>query len=324
MRERIGNIPNWFINLITLVSGVVTVVTPIFSLIIFCLNPNNFDLNKVLLASSIIFASFSVLLFFTTRKYRNLSVKRIGALSFNYHHFLHNSRNVYYEVMKCWKEEKLTVETLSSIYKGRLVQMLDDLCSVMLSMTGRDVSACIKLISPHDSKAKLDDCSLVTFCRSRNSVTARSQYDGRFQVTIKDNTDFYGVVHNESKDNCFYADNLRKVDKRLRAVGNRYKNTNPNWEEYYIGAIVVPIRLKLNLLVGAQKREDEDYDLLGFLCVDSLKSDAFTKKQRDCNVNIMHSFSDAIYVLLGQYMHYMRKLEGKETKKVTEKLGSVM
>lgn len=315
MKERLNDMPNWLVNLISVVSGVVTIATTIFSAVIFCINPAKFYINGVLITITIMFGSFCVILFFKAKKYRNLSYKRITALSFNYHHFLHASRNVYYEVMKCWKERQLTVETLSSIYKGRLVQMLDDLCSVMVSMTGRDVSACIKLVSPHDLKGNLDDCTLVTFCRSRNSATARLQYDGSFPAKIKDNTDFYVVLHNENKDNCFYADDLRKIDKKLREAGNKYKNTNPNWEEYYIGTIVVPIRLKLNLLIGAQKRRDEDYDLLGFLCVDSLSADAFTKKQRECNVNIMHSFSDAIYVLLGQYMHYMRKLEEIEAVK---------
>lgn len=324
MKEWLGGIPNWLVNLISVISGVVTIVTAIVSVIFFCLNPTKFYINGVLITSTFVFGSFCVLLFFRAKKYRNLSSKRITALSFNYHHFLHTSRNVYYEVMKCWKDGKLTVETLSSIYKGKLEHMLDDLCSIMFSMAGRDVSACIKLVSPYDLKDNLDDCTLVTFCRSRNSATARLQYDGSFSVKIKDNTDFYAVLHNENKDNCFYADDLRKIDKKLREVGKKYKNTNPNWEDYYIGTIVVPIRLKSNLLVEAKKYRDEDYDLLGFLCVDSIKADAFTKRQRECNINIMHSFSDAIYVLLGQYMHYMRKLEEKETVKATEKLDSVM
>ena len=313
MKERLNDMPNWFINLVSLISGVVTIATPIFSAIIIFLNPTKLDVNGFLLTITIMFGAFCVLLFFRAKKYRNLSSKRMYALSNNYHKFLHTSRNVYYEVMRCRKGGKLNVTTLSAIYKGKLTEMLNNLCDIMISMTGREVSACIKLVSPSHTSGSLDDCSLVTFCRSSNSKTTRSEYDGTFQVTIKDNTDFETIVHNESADNAFYASDLLEVDKHYRSVGKQYKNSNLNWSEYYKGTIVVPIRIKLKRLVGMP--ESENYDVLGFVCVDSLSTDAFTKKQRECNVNIMHSFSDAIYVLLGQYMHYMRKLEEIEAVK---------
>ena len=48
------------------------------------------------------------------------------------------------------------------------------------------------------------------------------------------------------------------------------------------------------------------YDIIGFLCVDSLATDAFLPKQEVFNCNIVRAFADNIYVLLGQYAHYLK------------------
>ena len=66
----------------------------------------------------------------------------------------------------------------------------------------------------------------------------------------------------------------KQINKlRIRKEGKKYENTNQSWATDYITTIVCPIRLK---------RESESfdkavlyYDLIGFLCVDSLDENAF-------------------------------------------------
>ena len=84
----------------------------------------------------------------------------------------------------------------------------------------------------------------------------------------------------------------------------RYENTNVNYLNSYKSTIVVPIRIETEKLYDIKNKNK--YNVIGFLCVDSLSTDAFLSKQEKFNCNIVKAFANNIYVLLGQYAHYLK------------------
>ena len=104
-----------------------------------------------------------------------------------------------------------------------------------------------------------------------------------------------------------FQEALSEYKKELEKIGKTYRNTNENWSKYYQGTIVVPIRIEFKRLYHQKK--NESYHIIGFLCVDSMSTDAFTEEQENYNVDIVKSYADIIYLLLSQYKHYLKKLE---------------
>jgi len=187
--------------------------------------------------------------------------------------------------------------------------ILDNLCEVLNSFTQRKISACIKLITYNEAEEiiNIDNASLVTFCRSNNSDTDRQNYENHNKVILlKDNTDFREIVSNGNDKDYFYQGDLEAYDKLLQKTGKHYDNTHKDWYNYYAGTIVVPIRIEFKLLYHQNK--DDEYHILGFVCVDSKSKDAFTEQYEKYNVDVVKAYADLIYILLGQYRHYLKKL----------------
>lgn len=123
-----------------------------------------------------------------------------------------------------------------------------------------------------------------------------------------DNTDFLYIVdpNRDSNLNYFYKGNLKDYAKELKQQGKQYRNTNANWENDYIGTIVVPIQIEHKRLYDSS--QEESLHIIGFLCIDSKSSSAFLRRQEKANVDMLKSFADIIYILLSQYQHYLKKM----------------
>ena len=284
MKEKLHNIPLWLINIITIVSGIITIITPIITI---TLSISKKSLPGVWTISTFVVLSlFIIILFLRMRKYRGIAGNRMKETSHNYHKLLHETRDLFFDTMHSHKLGGLTINELSTSYKVKLSAILDNLCNVINAYTEREVCACIKLISyPADEEViDKDNATLVTFCRSNNSSTERDNYEksSTKEIYLKDNTDFIEIVSNENSKNYFYQGNLKRYDEQLRKVDKQYENTNKNWEKYYIGTIVAPIRIEFKKLYHQKK--DDAYHIIGFICVDSLSEDAFTEKQEKYGV----------------------------------------
>lgn len=127
---------------------------------------------------------------------------------------------------------------------------------------------------------------LCSFCRSKNSDKNRKANDAirTKSIKISDNTDFYDILDEKSENtnSYFYQGNLPQYDKDLKKAGKRYRNTT------------------------------EDYDIVGFLCVDSLSTNAFrnTNFDKENNTNIVKSFAAEIYIILNKYNFYLQRING--------------
>lgn len=307
MKKKLNAIPLWLINGLTVVSGIITILSPIAAIVGAAIGL--FAYNAIVIATIVALLAFIVHLLFRIKKYRKLALDRMRVASENYHKFTHELRNVYFEIMHSHKKNTLSEETLSQTCQKTLSTMLDRLCEIMKSFTGREVSACIKLISysEDDEVINIDNARLITFCRSTNSDTGRGTYEGSKIILLKENSDFYEIVSPEYPKNYFYHGNLGEYSKQsLETFGKPYENTDTAWTQFYKGTAVVPIQIEFKRLYH-QKR-DSSWHIIGFLCVDSLSTDAFDDKQERYNIDMLRSFADAIYILLGQYRHYLKKL----------------
>ena len=306
MRNRLNNIPIWIINSITVISGVITIIAPIIASLTFIVNRSM--PNTIVIATVVVLIMFIIILFIRLKKYRSLAENRMKITSDNYHKLLCEARDTYFDIMHEHKKNTLTIDGLTALYKEKLIKMLDHLCKILGSFTNRDISACIKLICYDNENEDIDinNAKLVTFCRSSGSNTDRNSYEKKMPILLKDNTDFNDIISTDTDKDYFYQKNLKDYAKQLKKLNRSYRNTNELWESYYTGTIVVPIRIEFRRLYHI-KREDA-YHIIGFLCVDSLNEDAFTEKQEKYNVDIVRSFADLIYILLGQYRHYLKKL----------------
>lgn len=307
MKEKLHNIPLWFINLITVISGIITIITPVVTIFITIASgivPQVFFVITVVTLSC-----FTIILFMRMKKYRTIANNRMEKTSDNYHRLLHYARDLYFQVMHNYKKGTLTISGLSELYRSELSKILDLLCNVMNAHTERNISSCIKLITyPNDEEVIFENnAQLVTFCRSNNSDTNRENYEQHKEIWLTQNTDFLEIISNNNNKNYFYQGDLEKYAKQLHDMGRDYENSNTRWSDYYKGTVIVPIRIEFKKLYHQKK--DDAYHIIGFLCIDSLSTDAFTEKQEKYNVDIVKSFADIVYILLGQYRHYLKKLD---------------
>ena len=312
MREKLNNIPIWFINLISVASGIISILSFIYGIVTVILSIKyGVPFNDVLCMICLILFLFCVMAGIRILKYRKMSNGRMEAVSSKYYLALSTAKELYFQIMNQHKNGVLTTKEVLNAMESDLSKLLDALCSVMGHFTNREISACIKVIADCRDQEEItihSNISLVTLYRSSNSNIDRGRYESQTEkIKLCDNTDFLDVINPDNPKGYFYCGNLEAYDKELHKVGKKYKNTNENWSNYYIGTIVVPIQIK-NKLAYHTIRNDNSFNLIGFLCIDSLSKDAFTKKQEKYNVNVVRSFAEIMYFLLGQYRHYLRKL----------------
>jgi len=306
MEKFFNKIPLWVINALSIISAILTILTTIFTLFF---TFKGWEKNHKFIFLTL--GCFVVLTLVRMRKYKKISFDRHEKTSFLYHKLTHDSRDLYFDIMRSHKEKREDIRNLTEIYQNRLSSILTYLCDIMEIYCGQKMSACIKLITHPDEK--FDNITLTTFCRSNMSDTNRGSYEraSNKQIKLSDNTDFLYILNpnNDSNLNYFYQGNLKEYSNELKKQGKQYMNTNANWENDYIGTIVVPIQIEHKRLYDSAK-EDSFY-VIGFLCIDSKSSSAFLKRQEKFNVDMVKSFADIFYMLLSQYHHYLKKLSKK-------------
>ena len=312
--EKLANkIPIWAVNLITVVSGIITIITAFVGLgnLININDKQPYHWVYIIVIFALLFVVF--IFFLHIRKYRQASSARLKVTSFNYHKLTHNCRDIYFDTMHNHKTKKENITTLTEGIKQNCSVILDNLCELMNDYTGQEVNACIKLVSYINDdedvvSENMQDITLSTLCRSHNSSTERGNYEEKRPIKLVDNTDFLDIIDNVngSTKNYFYKGNLKEYDQQLKNAGKSYCNTHLNWERFYIGTIVVPIQIQFRRLYYTQK--NNACHVIGFLCVDSLSPNAFDDKQENFNVDTVKSYADLLYILLGQYKYYLKKI----------------
>lgn len=318
MENLFNKIPLWVINALSFISGILTIVTTIFTFLSLYKSWSNI---YILIFSVLCIFSFILILFWRIRKYKKIIFERQQVTSFVYHRLTHISRDTYFEIMRYHKDKNENIRNLSDTYKSHLSILLTHLCDMMEIYCGQKVSSCIKLIIKPSTN--INDIELTTFCRSNTSESMRGRYEANKKIKLVDNTDFLYIVdpNRESNLNYFYQGNLKEFSKNLsEKQGKQYLNTNNNWVNDYIGTIVVPIQIEHKRLYDSPV--EESLNIIGFLCIDSKSSSAFLKRQEKANVDMLKSFADIIYILLSQYQHYLKKMDTIKVNHTTDNINS--
>lgn len=182
------------------------------------------------------------------------------------------------------------------------------IAELLTSLSGKQVNVCIKaIVNPRQIVKGADDWKNIlvyTLCRSPKSKPRPTKTPK--QVPISENTDFLQIM--ENKFDLVAIPDLKKYDRDLKKVGvtEGYMNSTNNWYDFYNTTIVAPIRIEEARLGSS----NAGYDLLGFLCADSLSTRAFPPKNISIYAQLMLSFGDDLY-------HYFN-----QATMITEKLAS--
>lgn len=313
IKEFWEQMPIGFINFLTIVSSVITIVTPIAGGIsLKKLYPEKNVVFIIYIVTIIVLLAMFVIMFRYMIKYRKLLFGTKKVITSRFSSLNKNFRNAYFDILSYRKNGKLTIELLTVMVKNFLQKSLDDICEIYKEFSYQDISACIKYI---DCVGEVDReiATIKTFVRSTSTDSKRNENDDNNSdpIFIKDNTDFYSILspNSTNKKSYFYQRNLIKYAEDAEKNGDSYNNSTKNWERYYKSTIVVPISTANKRLFFNSRKDC--YDVIGFLCIDSLSTDAFLEKDERYNIDVAQAFAAEMYVILNQYKHYLTNLTAK-------------
>ena len=308
--RKFGNIPTSVVNFATVIPFLISTVSAVLWIISFFVE---FNKNSVLLTFCadvrfVLFMFISVLLIYQQKKssaehYKDL--ERTKKLSRNYYEFLHSFRNKMGEFQVLKKKEPHNLQSVQLLVKELIKSALDNLCDIYFIYSEEVISGCVKMIVPTDSEITIDNACVQTFERSTHSHSGRRVIDELVNVQkVKGNTDFYEILL-DSKKSVFYQADLVEFGNHLKEIGRKYENTNAEWEKYYHGTIVAPIRIANRR--NPHNDKSSDYTILGFLCVDSMSTKAFSCDNQEFYTNIIKSYASLLYIVLEQYKIYLQE-----------------
>ena len=302
-----------------------TLLTPLMNLIIAIANLINGKnvITIFAIIGFVVFCAISIIAFSLRNVQRNSGIKSqkdydafISKTSNITHNILHKLRNSIYYVENMYDitdvpydfELKVTQEVL---------QLIDSLARELSNIIGCKIRACIKCIDYTDlNEEDITKMNLVTFARSGQDNIIEVMQEHRNPISISKNTDFLEIIQsskNKRQRQYFYEKNLKEFDKKLRQEGKKYENTNQSWDSDYITTIVCPIRLKRK----ADVINDSIlyYDLIGFLCVDSLDENAFDNEYSNFCFDLLKGLSDILYVYLDKLIEYYNEIKREAEQK---------
>ena len=204
-----------------------------------------------------------------------------------------------FKLVKTHNKKELSLSYLTDMVNKECEDILELLCRLFKRVTGERISACIKLIA--------DDCqSTQTFYRSKNTQKNRENRVKNKNPKFSENTDFDKIIN--GNEEYFYVTDLKKYKQT-----HEYRNSNEHIDVYN-GTIVVPIKIK-NEFIHFSTEKSNEYNLLGFLCVDSKSNRAFTQRQMKYNLQIMFIFANIFYMILNKYKYYLKKYKNEYERK---------
>lgn len=308
LNKMFEKIPTGWLNFLTIISAIMTIGSPFAGWIaIKAVYP---DKPNILIIYSVIICVVVGMLLLMVRymiKYRKILVEVKLATSEKFFDLNRQFRNTYFDIDKINKEGTLSIEYLTEKVERQLKSSLDDICEIYKAFSGQKVSACVKYIDSV-GEVELNDATLRTFVRSTNADVKRCEQDNNLTdpIYIKDNSDFYEILDPNNQQYFFYQQNLIAYTEECAKRGSEYKNSTPSWYLYYKGTIVVPISIANKRLAFSGKKHH--YDVLGFLCIDSLSTEAFLEREKNYNVNLAQAVAAQMYVTLNQYRQYLKNL----------------
>lgn len=236
----------------------------------------------------LISASFIVLIIFFVARELTAGRKFRIAQSINY---LHSSIHIIrdnWDLM--FPLEGFSRNVDDKMMRKNMIISLDYFEDFFSVVTGSPCRACIKVISPDKQVADMDDLVVKTFVRSSFAKSSHSRNDTKNDKIIS-NSDFCALaIH---KERYWY---IKDVDKE-RGYSNSHINIaltkSPSKQLGYKSTFTWPIRRHI---------DDGEFELFGFLCLDSKTSDVFDPRYDfDCGALV----ADFYYFLISIYINVL-------------------
>lgn len=301
------NVPSSVLNFLTIVSAIITIIMPIIGGIgLKNLYPDENGIFLIFVVTVVVLVVMQLIVLRYMIKYKKLLMGTRKVTTSKFFQFTRNFRNSIFTILNYKLTEKLTVELLTEKTEAFLQIALDEICDIYKEFTHQEVFACIKYIDQVGNIDR-DTATIKTFARSSNTDSERCENDNNNEkpVYVKDNTDFYSILspNSPNKKSYFYQGNLVKYAENK---DNNYNNSTRNWQEYYKSTIVVPISIANKRLYTSNIKHC--YNVIGFLCMDSLSTDAFLEREERYNIDLAQAFAAEFYVFLSQYKDYLKEL----------------
>lgn len=220
------------------------------------------------------------------------------------HGVLHRLKNYTCKLDATYDNKQYTDNECLSNSITDMCDLMDYLSQALTEITGSAVRACIKATDKTYTQDNIFDAGVYTFARSgkpnvNDILHEQNEQENAGVHIIKNNTDFLELVATDisgRRKTYFYQENLKAYDEKLRLEGKEYKNSTPNWESKYITTIVCPIRYK-----------QQEFELLGFLCVDSLDANAFKGEKFFLCASLLRGLADSLYVYFNELYFYKKQ-----------------
>jgi len=226
------------------------------------------------------------------RNYIRNTVENIGE---GQHKFFHQYRNY---IAQMSRGDYDTDETFEMLVKS-ICDYVEDFFRTLL---GTKVSVCIKSVvneTPMNDDDDVNTWQIRTLARSAASKIDRSINDNT-TVSVKDNTDFQMILteHNHH----FASANLKKtIDAYRKEKNDGFRNSTENYLEKYKSVIVVPIRIKSELVSSSisipMNTSNKTHYVIGFLCIDSLSTFDNDGELFKSATDFAKAFGDSLYTL---------------------------
>ncbi|MBI4855833.1 MAG: hypothetical protein HY818_03715 [Acetobacterium woodii] len=236
-----------------------------------------------------------------------------------FHSFAHDLRDFQLELKKDIKSSKYkTSHELKKQMITDMKEMMVKLASNLSLATKCEIRTCLKLFD-FTCPGEIDrsKMNLITFVRNNPGMTLTATREEHYhKIKVSENTDFEEIFminegYKTNRKHFFYKENLKLYEKELKKKNERYKNSNINWRKEYNTTIVLPIRCVKDYGDDNLEKEFTEYDLIGFLCVDSLSTNAFSLKSRGFIINYLSGIADILYVYFDKCLDHYALLKGR-------------
>lgn len=257
----------------------------------------------------------SFVLLLRSEKYENL--ERGVRYASGFHEILHCLRDMNKSIDDLMKrEEKMYKDDFLRMITSDCIDIMNKMSTILSDSTQCKIRSCIKLNDfIKDNENDPTNMKLITFARNGHQGANSALSEQRQPINVTDNTDFEYIfsikeVYAEDRKHYFYKKDLKKFDKQLRKKSDNtetYKNSDKFWRKRYNTTIVMPMRC----LVSSNINEAV-YDIVGFLCVDARKANAFEKRNFHFTIEFLKGVSDILYSYLNSCITYYRSIGQKQ------------
>lgn len=261
-------------------------------------------------STGIIVVSVLLTVLIVIKSNKNDKMNEVNKYARGFHGILHLIRDSYGDLMEVMEDETYNRPIQFRKYMTEKAMKMMDLLSKNLSeATGFKVRACIKTFDfIRDGEIDKNKMKLITLARSGQSNVNNMIGEHYKPIPLNENTDFEYIFnidegYIEERIHFFVVDDLVKYSRK-----HEYKNSNKKWKKYYTTTIVMPIRYLINPSEDGEKAFPQ-YDIIGYLCVDSKKKNLFAIENRGFVIEYLKGIADILYVYLNECILYHNYLK---------------